>query len=62
MENRYYVSYGWYSNGLYRLSSEEVEIEFESEPSPGMLAEMLEGKLAEIYDNYTLVIINYWKL
>lgn len=62
MKNKYYVSFGWYNNGLYHLSSEEVEIEFESEPSPGMLAEMLEEKLAGIYDNYSIVIINFWKI
>ena len=57
-KSKYYVSFMNYEG---HPNSMEVEID-DFGNTPGMLAEILEGEVARIVHDQSVVIINFWKL
>lgn len=58
----YYVTYVYYNNGSYHHNSREYPLYIEDNLKPGVIAQMLENKLSEFYDDQTITIINFWEM
>ena len=62
MVKSYYVSYGLYLNSVYNLNSADIKVYVEDGLSQGELAKLLERQLMSVYDDQTIVIINFWEM
>lgn len=62
MVKSYYVSYGFYLNSIYNLNSTDIKVYVEDGLSQGRLAKLLERQLMSVYDDTTIVIINFWEM
>ena len=62
MVKNYYVSYGFYLNSVYNLNSVDIKVYVEDGLSQGELAKLLERQLMSVYDDQTIVIINFWEM
>jgi hypothetical protein len=62
MVKSYYVSYGFYLNSVYNLNSVDIKVYVEDGLSQGELAKLLERQLMSVYDDQTIVIINFWEM
>lgn len=62
MVKSYYVSYGFYLNSVYNLNSADIKVYVEDGLSQGELAKLLERQLMSVYDDQTIIIINFWEM
>lgn len=64
MEKEYFVTYGFFINNQYMLSSRKINTRelIVKDMSQGQLAEYLEKEVSDITDDPTVVILNYWEM
>ena len=62
MWKNYFVSFGFYKDGRYILSSREAEVFVEENYSQGHIAQLLEGEVAAMQEDQSVVILNFWEM
>ena len=62
MWKKYFVSFAFYTDNCYTISSREAEIYVTEQDTPGHIAQLLEGEVAAMQQDQSVVILNFWEM